>query len=91
MKLVDFIKAFDLLKAKAGNETIKDWFVLTSDLNSDGKILQSNWEKHCEWRKPETKDGKTILIPTDKDDLITWSAIAALEEEAKKVEYKDPN
>ena len=91
MKLVDFIKAFHLLKAKSGNEAIKDWLVLTSDLNSDGEISQSDWEKHCEWRKPETKDGRTTMIPTDKDDLITWSAIAALEEDAKKVEDTKPN
>ena len=86
MDIHNFIKAFDLLKAKEGKEAIKDWSLIISDLNADGKILKSDWEAHCEWRKPETKDGKITMIPTDKNSLITWNAIAALEEDAKAVE-----
>jgi len=81
MKITDFAKAHTLFKNQSGNEDIKDTSVIISDLQGDWTITEATWEKQCEWRA--LKNG--LYDIADKPSKVTWSAIAALEEDAKKV------
>ena len=81
MNINDFVKAHTLLKNQSGNEDIKETAVIISDLQGDWTITEATWEKQCEWRA--LKNG--IYDCADKPSKVTWSAIAALEEDAKKV------
>ena len=81
MDINTFLKAYTLLRNKTGNEDIKDTGVIVSNINGNNTITESNWLSMCEWRA--LKNG--VLDVADKNSKVTWSAIAALEEEAKKV------
>ena len=81
MDINTFIKAYTLFINKSGNEDIKDTGVVVSNINGNNTITESNWLSMCEWRA--LKNG--VLDVAEKNSKVTWSAIAALEEEAKKV------
>ena len=81
MDINTFLKAYTLLRNKTGNEDIKDTGVIVSNINGNNTITESNWLSMCEWRA--LKNG--VLDVADKNSKVTWSAIAALEEDAKKV------
>ena len=81
MDINTFLKAYTLLRNKTGNEDIKDTGVIVSNINGNNTITELNWLSMCEWRA--LKNG--VLDVADKNSKITWSAIAALEEDAKKV------
>ena len=81
MDINTFLKAYTLLRNKTGNEDIKDTGVIVSNINGNNTITESNWLSMCEWRA--LKNG--VLDVAEKNSKVTWSAIAALEEEAKKV------
>ena len=81
MDINTFLKAYTLLRNKSGNEDIKDTGVVVSNINGNNTITESNWLSMCEWRA--LKNG--VLDVAEKNSKVTWSAIAALEEEAKKV------
>ena len=81
MNISTFGKAYTLLINKSGNEDIKDTDVWISDINQNDTITESTWLSMCEWRA--LKNG--VLDVADKNSKVTWSAIAALEEDAKKV------
>ena len=66
---------------KSGNEDIKDTGVMVSNIYHNDTITESTWLSMCEWRA--LKNG--VLDVADKNSKVTWSAIAALEEDAKKV------
>ena len=79
MDIENFVKAYTLFINKSGNEDIKDTGVVVSNINNT--ITESTWLSMCEWRA--LKNG--VLDVSEKDSKVTWSAIAALEEDAKKV------
>ena len=79
MDIENFAKAYTLFINKSGNEDIKDTGVVVSNINNT--ITESTWLSMCEWRA--LKNG--VLDVSEKDSKVTWSAIAALEEDAKKV------
>ena len=79
MDIENFAKAYTLFINKSGNEDIKDTGVVVSNINNT--ITESTWLSMCEWRA--LKNG--VLDVADKNSKVTWSAIAALEEDAKKV------
>ena len=81
MDIENFVKAYTLFINKSGNEDIKDTGVWVSNINNDSTITESTWLSMCEWRA--LKNG--VLDIAEKDSKVTWSAIAALEEDAKKV------
>ena len=81
MDIENFVKAYTLFINKSGNEDIKDTGVWISNINNDNTITESTWLSMCEWRA--LKNG--VLDIADKNSKVTWSAIAALEEDAKKV------
>ena len=81
MEINTFLKAYTLLRNKTGNEDIKDTGVIVSNINGNNTITELNWLSMCEWRA--LKNG--VLDVADKNSKVTWSAIAALEEDAKKV------
>ena len=81
MDINTFLKAYTLLRNKTGNEDIKDTGVIVSNINGNNTITESNWLSMCEWRA--LKNG--VLDVAEKNSKVTWSAIAALEEEAKEV------
>ena len=81
MDINTFIKAYTLFINKSGNEDIKDTGVMVSDIYHNDTILETTWLSMCEWRA--LKNG--VLDVAEKNSKVTWSAIAALEEEAKKV------
>ena len=81
MDINTFLKAYTLLRNKTGNEDIKDTGVIVSNINGNNTITELNWLSMCEWRA--LKNG--VLDVAEKNSKVTWSAIAALEEEAKKV------
>ena len=81
MDINTFLKAYTLFRNKTGNEDIKDTGVIVSNINGNNTITESNWLSMCEWRA--LKNG--VLDVADKNSKVTWSAIAALEEDAKKV------
>ena len=81
MDINTFLKAYTLFRNKTGNEDIKDTGVIVSNINGNNTITELNWLSMCEWRA--LKNG--VLDVADKNSKITWSAIAALEEDAKKV------
>ena len=81
MDINTFLKAYTLFRNKTGNEDIKDTGVIVSNINGNNTITESNWLSMCEWRA--LKNG--VLDVAEKNSKVTWSAIAALEEEAKKV------
>ena len=81
MDINTFLKAYTLLRNKTGNEDIKDTGVIVSNINGNNTITELNWLSMCEWRA--LKNGG--LDVADKNSKVTWSAIAALEEDAKKV------
>lgn len=81
MDIENFVKAYTLFINKTGNEDIKDTSVWVSNLNNDNTITESTWLSMCEWRA--LKNGVYDLA--DKNSKVTWSAIVALEEDAKKV------
>jgi len=81
MDINTFLKAYTLLRNKTGNEDIKDTGVIVSNINGNNTITELNWLSMCEWRA--LKNG--VLDVADKNSKVTWSAIAALEEDAKKV------
>jgi len=81
MDITTFLKAHTLFINKAGNEDIKDTSVMVSDINYDRTITESTWLKQCEWRA--LKNGLHDLA--DKPSKVTWSALSALETEAKAV------
>ena len=81
MDIENFAKAYTLFINKSGNEDIKDTGVWISNINNDNTITESTWLSMCEWRA--LKNG--VLDIADKNSKVTWSAIAALEEDAKKV------
>ena len=81
MDIENFVKAYTLFINKSGNEDIKDTGVWISNINNDNTITESTWLSMCEWRA--LKNG--VLDVADKNSKVTWSAIAALEEDAKKV------
>ena len=81
MDINTFVKAYTLFINKSGNEDIKDTGVMVSDINHNNTITESTWLPMCEWRA--LKNG--VLDVADKNSKVTWSAIAALEEDAKKV------
>ena len=83
MKIRDFIVAHGLFIEKSGNEDIKLTGVLVSDINHDDQISESTWEKQCEWRAYDSST--KIYECSEKPSKVTWSAIAALEGDAKKV------
>ena len=81
MDINTFLKAYTLLRNKTGNEDIKDTGVIVSNINGNNTITELNWLSMCEWRA--LKNG--VLDVADKNSKVTWSAIAALETEAKAV------
>ena len=81
MDINTFLKAYTLFRNKTGNEDIKDTGVMVSDIYHNDTILETTWLSMCEWRA--LKNG--VLDVAEKNSKVTWSAIAALEEEAKKV------
>ena len=81
MDINTFLKAYTLLRNKTGNEDIKDTGVIVSNINGNNTITESNWLSMCEWRA--LKNG--VLDVAEKNSKVTWSAIAALETEAKAV------
>ena len=81
MDINTFLKAYTLFRNKTGNEDIKDTGVIVSNINGNNTITESNWLSMCEWRA--LKNG--VLDVAEKNSKVTWSAIAALEEDAKKV------
>ena len=81
MDINTFLKAYTLFRNKTGNEDIKDTGVIVSNINGNNTITESNWLSMCEWRA--LKNG--IYDVADKQSKVTWSAIAALETEAKAV------
>ena len=81
MDINTFIKAYTLFINKSGNEDIKDTGVMVSDIYHNDTILETTWLSMCEWRA--LKNG--VLDVAEKNSKVTWSAIAALEEEAKNV------
>ena len=81
MDINTFLKAYTLFRNKTGNEDIKDTGVIVSNINGNNTITELNWLSMCEWRA--LKNG--VLDVAEKNSKVTWSAIAALEEEAKKV------
>ena len=81
MDINTFLKAYTLFRNKTGNEDIKDTGVIVSNINGNNTITELNWLSMCEWRA--LKNG--VLDVADKNSKVTWSAIAALEEDAKKV------
>ena len=81
MEITTFVKAHDLFKNKSGNEDIKYTDVMVSDIFHNGIITESTWLSMCEWRA--LKNG--VMDVADKSSKVTWSAIAALETEAKAV------
>ena len=81
MDINTFVKAYTLFINKSGNEDIKDTDVMVSDIYHNDTITESTWLSMCEWRA--LKNG--VLDVADKNSKVTWSAIAALEEDAKKV------
>ena len=81
MDINTFIKAYTLFINKSGNEDIKDTDVMVSDINHNNTITESTWLSMCEWRA--LKNG--VLDIADKSSKVTWAAISALEEDAKKV------
>ena len=50
MKINDFVKAYTLFKNKSGNEDIKETSIMVSDTEHNDQIIESTWEKQCEWR-----------------------------------------
>ena len=86
MEITTFVKAHDLFKNKSGNEDIKYTDVMVSDIFHNGIITESTWLSMCEWRA--LKNG--VFDISEKPDKVTWAAISALEEDAKKVvDYPD--
>ena len=81
MDINTFVKAYTLFINKSGNEDIKDTGVMVSNIYHNDTITESTWLSMCEWRA--LKNG--VLDVADKNSKVTWSAIAALEEDAKKV------
>ena len=81
MDINTFLKAYTLFRNKTGNEDIKDTGVIVSNINGNNTITELNWLSMCEWRA--LKNG--VLDVADKNSKVTRSAIAALEEDAKKV------
>ena len=81
MDINTFCKAYTLFINKSGNEDIKDTDVMVSDIYHNDTITESTSLSMCEWRA--LKNG--VLDVADKNSKVTWSAIAALEEDAKKV------
>ena len=81
MDINTFVKAYTLFINKSGNEDIKDTGVMVSNIYHNNTITESTWLSMCEWRA--LKNG--VLDVADKNSKVTWSAIAALEEDAKKV------
>ena len=81
MDINTFLKAYTLFINKSGNEDIKDTDVMVSDIYHNDTITESTWLSMCEWRA--LKNG--IYDVADKQSKVTWSAIAALETEAKAV------
>tara|TARA_Y100000813_G_C23835789_1_gene199644 strand:+ start:136 stop:393 length:258 start_codon:yes stop_codon:yes gene_type:complete len=81
MDINTFVKAYILLKNKSGYEDIKYTDVMVSDIYHNDTITESTWLSMCEWRA--LKNG--IYDVADKQSKVTWSAIAALETEAKAV------
>ena len=81
MDINTFLKAYTLFINKSGNEDIKDTDVMVSDINHNNTITESTWLSMCEWRA--LKNG--VLDIADKSSKVTWAAISALEEDAKKV------
>ena len=83
MTIRDFIVAHGLFIEKSGNEDLKLTGVMVSDINHDNQITESTWEKQCEWRAYDSST--KIYECSEKPSKFTWSAISALEEDAKKV------
>ena len=81
MDINTFLKAYKLFINKSGNEDIKDTDVMVSNIYHNNTITESTWFSMCEWRA--LKNG--IYDVADKPSKVTWSAIAALETEAKAV------
>ena len=81
MDINTFLKAYTLFINKSGNEDIKDTDVMVSDIYQNDTISESTWLSMCEWRA--LKNG--VMDVADKSPKVTWSAIAALETEAKAV------
>ena len=81
MKIEHFVDA-QALWAKAESSTVS---VIVSDLNNDGEIKESTFEKQCEWRQPYRS---SVAEPIDRPADCTWAAIAEHEDQAKK-DYKE--
>ena len=86
MDINTFLKAHTIFRNQAGNEDIKDTDIMVSDIYHNDTITEKTWLSMCEWRA--LKNG--VLDISEKPDKVTWAAISALEEDAKKVvDYPD--
>ena len=81
MDINTFLKAHKLLKNQVGNEDIKYTDIMVSDIYHNDTVTEETWLSMCEWRA--LKNG--VFDISEKPDKVTWAAISALEEDAKKV------
>ena len=86
MDINTFLNAYKIFRNQAGNEDIKDTDIMVSDIYHNDTVTEETWLSMCEWRA--LKNG--VYDISEKPDKVTWAAISALEEDAKKVvDYPD--
>ena len=83
MKINDFVTAYTLFKNKSGNEDIKETSIMVSDTEHNDQIIESTWEKQCEWRAYDSST--KIYEVSTKPSIVTWAEISALETDAQSV------